>query len=407
MTKECSDLTGASHGDCPHALTRRQFFGLSAAGVACAASAGGLQGQDKKTDHKPQPKPEEIKTNVDEIRKIPRTVQSLPGLYPGRVVNVDTGTVSSESGIDTDGVREAVNRGLLALTGEKDIAEAWRLFVSPEDTIGLKLNPIGGKLLSNRPEVVDVVIEGLTAAGVPRSNLIIWDRRLFQLHEAGYTEERYPGIRIIGTEMKGPNDDFYDTEGRLWARDNIDRNYFKYTADVEMAYNRNILPYMINEGRDSYFTKIVTQTCSKIINIPVLKNAGASVTLCLKNLSYGSLSNTSRLHKIWDKSVAEPVAVPCLRDKVVLNIVDGLKACYDKGPGANAQFIWDANRILLGTDPVAVDTIGYEFMIRERMERGVQQLEDKARRRFLTIAQDLKLGLADRNKITVKALELS
>ena len=407
MTKDCSELTGTNHADNPKAVTRRRFFGLSAAGIAGVAASGSLRGQEKAADHKPRPKPEPIKTNVDEIKRIPRNKHSLPGRYPGRVVQIETGTASSKEGVDTDKVRKAVQKSLQALTGETDISKAWLQFVSPEDIIGLKLNPIGGKLLSNRPEMVEVIIEGLMTAGIPRSNIIIWDRRLFQLHEAGFTKERFPGIQILGTEMKGPNDDFYDPDGKLWARDNIDRDYFKYTADVEMAYNKDMLPYMINEGKDSYFTKIATQTCTKIINLPVLKNAGASVTLCLKNLSYGTMSNTSRLHRLWNQSVSEPVAVPCLRDKVVLNIVDGLKACYDKGPGANAQFIWDANQILVGTDPVAVDTIGYEFMIKERMKRGVQQLEDKARREFLVIAQDLKLGVADRDTIDLMKYKMT
>lgn len=406
MTKHCSDLIGTSHGENPDAVTRRQFFGLSAAGLAGLAASGSRGGQEKAADHKPQPKPEAIKTNVEEIRKITREKHSLPGRYPGKVVKIDTGTASSETGIDKNKVREAVNKGLHALTGEKDTAKAWLQFVSPGDKIGLKVNPIGGKLLSTRPEVVDIILEGLKSAGIPPADIIIWDRRLFQLHDAGFTKERFPELQIVGTEMKGPNDDFYDENGELWARDNIDRDYFKYTADVEMAYNKDMLPYMINEGKDSFFTKIVTRECSKIINIPVLKNAGPSVTLCLKNLSYGSLSNTSRLHRIWNQSVAEPVAVPCLRDKVVLNIVDGLKACYDKGPGANAQFIWDANQIMVGTDPVAVDTVGYEYMIRERMRRGIQQLEDKARREFLYIAQDLKLGIADRENINLQEIKL-
>lgn len=207
--------------------------------------------------------------------------------------------------------------------------------------------------------------------------------------------------------MKGPNNDFYDENGLLWARDNIDRDYPGYTAEIESKYEKNVLPYMINEGRTSYFTKIVTQTCSKIINVPVLKNAGSAVTLCLKNLSYGALSNTSRLHKIWAKSVAEPCAVPCLRDKVVLNIVDGLKACYEGGPGANAQYIWNANQMLFGTDPVAVDTVGYEFIIGERMKRGVQQLEDKKRREFLEIAGKLGLGHHDKDNIRLHSLELA
>jgi uncharacterized protein (DUF362 family) len=193
----------------------------------------------------------------------------------------------------------------------------------------------------------------------------------------------------------------------MWAKDNIDRQAPFYTADVEMKYNKNTLPMMLNEGKESYFTKIVTQKLTKIINVPIFKNAGTTVTLCLKNLSYGSISNTSRLHAIWTKSVAEPCAFPVLRDKVVLNIVDGLQACYDGGPGANPKFIYDANLMLFGTDPVAVDLIGHELMTQERIGRGIQQFEDKTRREFLDIAASLGLGTAKREAVVLKALSLA
>ena len=76
--------------------------------------------------------------------------------------------------------------------------------------------------------------------------------------------------------MKGPNGEFYDDKGELWAKDNIDREALPYVADVEMKYNKGTLPYMINEGKSSYFTKIVTGTVTKIVNVPILKNAGAA-----------------------------------------------------------------------------------------------------------------------------------
>lgn len=390
-------------------LTRRGFFRLSAAGLAGLALHGPLISQEKVADHKPkqEAQPAEIKTNIEEIRKIPRTKDSLPGKFPGSVVKVSTGRTSSEGKIEAAKVREAVVMGMLALTGKNKIQDAWRLFISPDDIVGIKVNPIGGKLLSTKPEVVDVIVEGLVEAGIPKKNILIWDRRLFQLQEAGFTAERFPGIEILGTEMKGPNGEFYDEQGELWSKDNIDREYPSYTADVEMEYNKNTLPYMINQGKESFFTKIVTRKCTRIINVPILKNAGPTVTLCLKNLAYGALSNTSRLHRLWANSVAEPCAFPALRDKVVLNIVDGLQACYDGGPGANPKFIWDANVMFFGSDPVSVDSVGHEFIVKERMTRGVQQLEDKSRRAFLDLAADLGLGIAQREKIRLSELALA
>ena len=390
-------------------LTRRKFFSVSAASLAGLALHRRLPGQEKVDEHKPKPAPTppEIQTNIDEALKVPRTKDSLPGRYPGQVVRISTGSASSEGKLDPAKVKTAVEKGLLELSGEKDVRSAWLQFVSPSDVVGIKVNPIGGKLLSTKPEVVEVIIDGLLQAGVPKKNIVIWDRRLFQLEEAGFTAGRFPGIEILGTEMRGPNGEFYDDKGELWSKDNIDREAPFYFADVEGKYDEKTLPYMINGGKESYFTKILTRRCTKVINVPILKNAGPTVTLCLKNLSYGALSNTSRLHRLWMKSVAEPCAFPALRDKVVLNIVDGFQACYEGGPGADAKYIWDANLMLFGTDPVAVDAIGHEFIVKERMKRGVQQLDDKKRRAFLELAAGFGLGVAEADKIKVKDIDLA
>ncbi len=381
-------------------LDRRCFFRVSAAGAAGMALGGPLAaGQEPE-------KPRPIATNVATVSGTPRTASSMPGRHPGKVVALSTGDAAANGAVKPAAVHRAVEQGMLALTGATDVAAAWRSFVGPEDVVGIKVNPIGGALLSTRPEVVDAVIAGLAAAGVERSRIVIWDRREFQLAEAGFTASRFPGVTIAGTEVKGPNGDFYDGEGRLWARDNIDREHPAYVADVEMSYGRETLPYMINEGRESYFTKLVTRRCTKIVNVPVLKNTRDSVSACLKNLSYGSLSNTGRLHKLWARSVAEPCAFPCLRDKVALNIVDGLLACYDGGPGANPEFIWDANLMLFGTDPVAVDAVALDVIGAERLRRGVVKSLSPRGREYMEIAAALGLGVADRDLMRVIRMSL-
>ncbi len=59
------------------------------------------------------------------------------------------------------------------------------MFVGPDDIIGLKVNPVAGKLLSTSLEVTSVIIKQLEESGIPRKNLVIWDRREFQLEEIG------------------------------------------------------------------------------------------------------------------------------------------------------------------------------------------------------------------------------
>jgi uncharacterized protein (DUF362 family) len=350
----------------------------------------------------PDPKPA---TNILDAIKIPRNENSMPGKYPAKVVQVDNEKSVVDKKIVYNEAYEMISKGMLELTGKSNLKDAWLEFVSPKDKIGLKVNPVAGPTLTTSPEVTLAIVKQLEEAGVPRSNIIIWDRREEQLFEAGFTNEAFPGIKIIGTE-RPENGSMYDENGKLYGLRMIDTTQY-YWADCEEEYDSATIPYMINEGKYSYFSKIVTEMVDKIINVPILKNAGSSVTLCLKNLAYGSITNTGRLHKqLWAETVAEVNAFPPLRDKVVLNIVDGLKGCFQGGPGANPQFFVDWKTILIGTDPVAVDRVGYDIVIKKRIAEGIQKEDSPRGRTFLNLAQDLKLGEADLEKIELKKIEI-
>jgi hypothetical protein len=345
------------------------------------------------------------KTNIEDALKFPRNDNSMPGKYPGKVVQVNHDNCTSENKIIYQAAYDMIENGMLSLTGENQIKDAWLKFVSPKEKIGLKVNPVAGPQLSTSVEVAKAIVNQLEIAGVPRSNIIIWDRREEQLFEAGFNNQNFPGIKIIGTERK-ENGSMYDEKGKLHSLKMIDSTWY-YWADCEEKYDSATIPYMVNEGKYSYFTKIVTQMVDKIINVPILKNAGSSVTLCLKNLAYGSVTNTGRLHRLlWAETCAEVNAFPPLRDKVVLNIVDGIKGCFNGGPGANPQFFCEYKTVLVGTDPVAVDRVGYDIVINERIKRGVQK-EDNARGRiFMDLAQNLDLGIAELEKIKWEKIEL-
>ncbi|MFA7289310.1 MAG: DUF362 domain-containing protein [Melioribacteraceae bacterium] len=350
----------------------------------------------------PDPKPA---TNILDAIKIPRNENSMPGKYPAKVVQIDNDKSVIDKKIVYDAAYEMISKGMLELTGKNSLKEAWLEFISPKDRIGLKVNPVAGPTLTTSIEVTQAIVKQLEETGIPRSNIIIWDRREEQLFEAGFTKEAFPGIKIIGTE-RPENGSMYDESGKLYGLRMIDTTQY-YWADCEEKYDSATIPYMVNEGKYSYFSKIVTEMVDKIINVPILKNAGSSVTLCLKNLAYGSITNTGRLHKqLWAETVAEVNAFPPLRDKVVLNIVDGLKGCFQGGPGANPQFFVDWKTIIIGTDPVAVDRVGYDIVIKKRIEEGIQKEDSPRGRSFLNLAQDLKLGEADLEKIELKKVEI-
>jgi len=397
-------------------VNRRNFLRLAGAGAAAAAAAPVAQAMgaatttaanvmnpetaDRQTQ---QGKPD---TNIADAAKIARGPNSMPGLYPGRVALVKNTRSVRDNLIVEQEVYDMIARSMLELTGEKKLKKAWRKFVKPGERIGLKVNPVAGRSLSTSHEVVRAVIAQLEESGIKRSQLTIWDRREFELTDVGFTQENYPGIRITGTEQMDKEGLYYGKDGKLYGEHMIDRDWY-YWADVEGEYDEYTMPYMVNGGKYSYFTKIVTQELDKIINIPILKNAGMTVTLALKNLAFGSVSNTGRLHaKLWNETCAQVCAFAPLRDKVVLNIVDGIKGCFNGGPGANPQFFCDYHTIIAGSDPVAVDRIGFDVVIARRIAEGLQKAPTPQGLEFMQQAEKLSLGVADREKIELREVIL-
>jgi uncharacterized protein (DUF362 family) len=383
-------------------LNRRKFFTILGAGGAALAStplitlaSENLQVQDKPA------------TNISDAGKKPRNSDSMPGKFPGKVI-----LVKNSNAVVNDVHVEAVaylmlQKSMLELTGQEDIKKAWRMFVNSGEKIGLKVNPVAGNLLSTSHAVVKSVVKQLTESGIDKNDIIIWDRREMELKDTGFTHDNYPAIKIRGTELQDEKGSYTDENGKLYGERNIDKDWY-YWADVEGEYDAETMPYMINGGKFSYFTKIVTQEVDKIINIPILKNAGGSITNAMKNLAFGSVSNTGRLHaKLWNDTCAEVCAFAPLRDKVVLNICDGLRGCFNGGPGANPQFICNYNSMLVSSDPVAMDRIGYDIIAEKRIAEGLQKAPAPESLTFLSMATALALGVSDKNKIDLKVFEMS
>jgi hypothetical protein len=268
------------------------------------------------------------------------------------------------------------------------------------------VNPVAGKELATSHAVVKSVVKQLTESGIKPEDIIIWDRRMADLNDTGFTPANYPGIKIMSTEVHDDKGSYIDSSGKFYSEKNIDREWY-YWADVEQEYDAETMPFMINGGKYSYFTKLVTRDIDKIINIPILKNAGGSVTVAMKNLAFGSISNTGRLHaRLWNETCAEVCAFPPLRDKVVLNICDALRGCFNGGPAANPQFICNYNSLLVSSDPVAMDRIGYDIIAEKRIKEGLQKVSAPQALTFLSMATSLGLGVSDKQNIKLETIEL-
>lgn len=390
----------------PGNVSRRDFLRYSAIGAGVALGSPTLWAQDAAKRNPP----EKTRTNIDDVRNISRVPLSLPGLKPGRVVHVKDPASLVDGKFDADVIQKMFERGLEKLT-EMSASESFDKLLSKDDVVGIKVNPVGAGLISTRLEVVDAIITWLEAGGLPRKNIVIWDRFDFMLAEAGYTSERFPGVEIVGlqtmqTEEISDDEDaakskWRTADGKHISAPNFDRDVY-YWADVDGPKGLPYLNQHVFNGKHSYFGKLLTKRLTKIINVPVLKNAGNGISVATKNLGYGAICNTNRLHRpLFFDVCVEVLAFPCIRDKLVLNVVDGLRAQYDGGPMPVPNFAWDEHSMLLATDPFAVDTVCQKMLLAKRKEKGVKVSEHPRYTEYFRYAEKLGLGVTSPGRMQV------
>ncbi len=274
-------------------------------------------------------------------------------------------------GIDSKLVYQMVHESVTALVGTKTSDDAWKNLFGPDDVVGIKINCLGGRMISSHPAIVEGIVQGLRKAGVSDNNIIVWDRFSRELKTAGfsiYAARR--GVRYLGTDARG------------------------YGYHLEPIQYRSI---------GSLFSRILTSECSAIVSVPVLKDHDlAGITLNLKNF-YGAIQKPSLYHDNGcDPYIADLNAHPLIKDKMRLVVADALVGVYDGGPSYKPDGAWRHAGVLASTDPVAIDRVGADIIEAKRAEEGKKPLKDVGREpTHIHTAARLGLGQDDPDKIDV------
>ena len=392
------------------AVDRRSFLQSAAATGLCLAAPSVMTAQEEPAKPPPLPPapedPDTLITNLADALSQPRSKWSMPGLYPGVVAEVRVPGVMTDDGADETIVSAMLAASMKALTGTGSSQAAWMQFVGPEDRVGIKINPVGAPVASTTHELTQAVIAALESAGVPRKNMVFIDHYQNQVRKWGYSEDRYPGIDAVFLQHTVGEGDAKIAKGF----DDLDQDAY-FECDYVIPDEQNYLDSMLNGGPRSYFPKKLTSGIDKLINIPMLKHHKRSyVTLGLKNLAFGLTSNCMRGHQFIDRYTAEACAFPPIRDKTVLTVLDGLRAQYDRGPGASPSHVWRTDTLMVATDTVALDTVGFDIIAEKRLAEGVEtpeQIEEaRVRHDCLVRAENLGLGVhrgreIDRRRVAI------
>jgi hypothetical protein len=289
---------------------------------------------------------------------------------------------------DTERVREMVDRCLLKLTSAPDIGTAWtRLGITPADVVGIKITTTGGQVLSTHRPIIQAICEGLQAAGVPPSRIIVWDKEAANMRAAGYPPVD-PTDSSVGIASVFPGTG-YDPDvvykngvigNLIWG----DSEFVRHDDDLEQAameavkkkgftgndsasnFNTDDDPLdgmsSIPQSSDrSHYARLMTSICTKIINVPVLTdNSAIGINGCLGSLAMGMVDNNRRFENdptYGDPAICEILGKDFVRRKVVVHILDALISQYAGGPRFDPQFTKSIGGIYVSRDPVAIDSL--------------------------------------------------
>jgi uncharacterized protein (DUF362 family) len=276
--------------------------------------------------------------------------------------------------LDEKKVLALLDKAMASYTGREKPVEAWKRVIPAAilagETIGLKVNGLGGKGISTHAVLIAAVCERLQQAGVKPGNIVVWDRDARHLAACGQTinKDDHSKVRVIGNDVFG-----YEETETLCG-----------TAKIKLA-------------------KMLTEECAMTINMPILKDHEmAGVTFAMKNM-YGVVDKPNLLHSNnCNPWIADLNALPQVHKRVRLVIGDALASVAQGGPVFHPEHLWYPNALIVGEDRVAIDQIAWEMLEARRKQAGLQDLAAAGREpKYIATAANAthKLGTNDMARI--------
>jgi len=329
-------------------ISRREF--LAAAGAAAAtATTGPPAGAAAKS----------AEAEIAElVKKVP--TRGEPPKAARVVIVRDTRVLDDAGRVRPDVLRAMVERALTALSGEDTAAAAWRRYFRKGDFVAMKYNELGGRAIVTRPELRRIATDALTGhVGVDAGKIVPIGRCT-----------RYKG-KYAG-----------------WGPEHVIHTF----------------------GYRTRFSDVFARHATAILSLPVVKTHQSGGVTCALKIHLGSVKNPydfcgdNDWPRLW-RNLPELSTLPEIKGKQRLIIADAIRPQYHKGPVHDPAWRFDHHRLIVSTDPVAVDAAAVKIVNDERRRRKLAPLTWPVR--MVAFAEALGVGLADPKKVKTTEIDLS
>jgi uncharacterized protein (DUF362 family) len=371
MPADDRDLDGLdvhSRIDADTSTSRRAFV----AGAAAAATLATLgRAGDAHAAKAPKPEPN--------LAATPPAGFS-PFSAPGVVVKVSKPDSLQANKLypKPDAAKEMLTRALVELTGKATLVEAVAQFVHPEDKLLVKVNGIALRNMGTNKELVLPLIEAAIESGVPAESITVLEQYGSFLDGARINAQNVPkGVKVA-----------------IHANGNATMDFRKIPG---------------TGGVSTKFVRYLTESTA-VFNVALVKDHSiCGYTGALKNMTHGCTINPHDFHVHHaSPQIAMLYAQDIVRSRVRLNVTDAFKVMYHGGPlDKQPQHRVPYEAVFVSTDPVAMDTIGWEIVEDFRAKKGLKSLTAEGRApAYIKAAAELGLGIHDRSQIRLRDIAI-
>jgi uncharacterized protein (DUF362 family) len=352
----------------PEGAARRSFLGTTAAAAAAAAATTVLASPAYAAANPPS----------KSLAAAPPAGFS-PFSAPGKVVKVTKADTLQKNKLHPkpDVAKEMLTKALTELTGKPDLVSAVSQFVHKDDIVCVKVNGIAQSQMATNKELVLPFVEAMIEAGVQPKNITLL--------------EQYPG--------------FFNAT-RISAQNVPQGVKIATHSNGDATMDERLIP---GTGTTTKFAKYLTEaTCA--INFALVKDHSiCGYTGALKNMTHGCSINPHAFHTHHaSPQIALMYAQDVIKSRVRLCIADAFKIMADGGPlYKRPEFVKAHDAVYASTDPVAIDTIGWEAVEKARSEFKLKTLAEVGREpAYIKAAASLGLGIHDRAQIQLKEVTI-
>lgn len=246
-----------------------------------------------------------------------------------RVALLENPRIMTDVGVQKRALVETFEEGLCISLNTRSAAAGWQGLLRKDDKILLKCNRADADRLSTSETMAEVIVESLMKAGFAAGQITLMEA-------------------IVRTS---------------WA-DQLARPEFGWTDRV----------YDFGSGKEQLIK--AAEQATAIINVPFLKaHRIAGMTASLKNLSHGLIRRPALYHaNQCCPFIPDIVAMPAIRNKLRLNIINALRIVYDTRSDTARDPVDIASTLVMSTDPVAADTIGQTVLDAMRLEKDLKPI---------------------------------